>query len=251
MGQEVVDKNKIFYSILHNDSQIKFEVTDDILFLGNFIGSHPQILRGIYKKYRKLELEYHHKPKIGAPIDVYFDYGEDGGDRTVTFKRQRVTVKFSEDDFLIFLAKVDAVYSEILPIGTVVELDEEMMPPVIKEQIKNSGIAELVVITGRKVPLQKPFDRYLVDYYAYLWPIGQLPVSVPITVSNMMISKVVHMGWQHPLDETFSMEVLRATQLAKEQNSTAFMPMDEGLEYFKTRATDSQILDLFGGEEES
>ena len=41
MGQEVVDKNKIFYSILHNDSQIKFEVTDDILFLGNFIGSHP------------------------------------------------------------------------------------------------------------------------------------------------------------------------------------------------------------------
>ena len=209
MGQEVVDKNKIFYSILHNDSQIKFEVTDDILFLGNFIGSHPQILRGIYKKYRKLELEYHHKPKIGAPIDVYFDYGEDGGDRTVTFKRQRVTVKFSEDDFLIFLAKVDAVYSEILPIGTVVELDEEMMPPVIKEQIKNSGIAELVVITGRKAPLQKP------------------------------------------LDETFSMDVLRATQLAKEQNSTAFMPMDEGLEYFKTRATDSQILDLFGGEDES
>ena len=67
----------------------------------------------------------------------------------------------------------------------------------------------------------------------------------------MLFRSVVHMGWQHPLDETFSMDVLRATQLAKEQNSTAFMPMDEGLEYFKARATDSQILDILGREEES
>ena len=49
----------------------------------------------------------------------------------------------------------------------------------------------------------------------------------PIFISNMMIKKVVHMGFQHPLDEKFSLDVLKATQLAAGQISTAFMPADE------------------------
>jgi len=37
MEQEV-DKSKILYSIFHNDSQISFEVTDEVLLIANFLG---------------------------------------------------------------------------------------------------------------------------------------------------------------------------------------------------------------------
>lgn len=231
--EKEVDKSKILYSIFYSDPQIKFEVNDDILTLANFLGNHPQILREIYKNYRKLELKYVYKPKIGAPIFVNFDYGEF---RSVTFKRQNIVLTLSEADFLIFMAKIDAVYTDILPVGSVVELDEEMLPLVIQEQLKVSGIAELMVIAGRKIPLQKPFDSYIVDYYSYLWPIGQMVTTPPIFVSNMMIKKVVHMGFQHPLDEKFSLDVLKATQLAAGQISTAFMPADEGIAFYEKYA---------------
>ena len=36
MEQEV-DKSKILYSIFHNDSQISFEVTDEVLLIANFL----------------------------------------------------------------------------------------------------------------------------------------------------------------------------------------------------------------------
>ena len=67
MEQEV-DKSKILYSIFHNDSQISFEVTDEVLLIANFLGNHPQILRSIYKAYRKLDSAWTYKPKIGATI---------------------------------------------------------------------------------------------------------------------------------------------------------------------------------------
>ena len=247
MGQEV-DKSKILYSIFHNDSQITFDITDDVLSMGNFLGNHYQILREIYKTYRKLDLAYEYKPKIGAPVTVSFKYDDD--DRSVTFERQGLSLTFTEPDFLIFMAKIDAVYGEIYPIGTVVELDEEMLPLVIQDQLKTSGVAELVVLAGRKITLQEPFDKYLVDYYAYLWPLGQLGSTPPIFISNMMIKRVVHMGFQHPLEDTFAMDVLRATQLASEQISTAYMPVDDGIAFYE-KYTDFSLSEFLSEEEES
>ena len=219
--------------LLNNDSQIPFEVTDDILAMGNFLGNHPQVLRGIYKAYRKLELGYNYNPKIGAPLTVTFDYGEV---RTATFKRQTTEIVLSENDYLIFMAKVEAVYCDILPVGSVVELDKEMLPAVIRDQLEYSKMTEMVVLAGRKISLQAPFDHYIIDYYGYLWPIGQLATTPPMFISNMMIKRVLHMGFQHPLDETFSLDVLKATQLAREQVSTAFMPVEDGLAFYKQYA---------------
>ena len=59
------------------------------------------------------------------------------------------------------MAKIDAIYTEILPVGSIVELDEEMLPAAIKNQLEYSGVSELVVITGRKLPLQAPLTSIL------------------------------------------------------------------------------------------
>lgn len=229
MMEQTVDKSKILYSIFHNDSHIDFEVTDQVLLIANFLGNHLEILRSVYKSYRILESQMTYKPKIGAEVRVNFDYQA----HTVTFYRNDIELTFTESQFLIFLGKIDAIYSEILPIGSIVELDEEMLPPVIKEQLENSGIAELVMISGRRIPLPEPYNEHIIDYYAYIWPIGKLPSISPITVSNMMIKKVVHVGFTNALEETFALDVLRATQLAKEQISSAFMPVAKGLAYLK------------------
>ena len=157
MEQEV-DKSKILYSIFHNDSQISFEVTDEVLLIANFLGNHPQILRSIYKAYRKLASEF-----------------------TYSRRQRQMCIRDS---------------------------------------------------------------KYIVDYYAYVWPIGQLPATRPMFISNMMIKRVVHQGLSHPLDETFSLDVLRATQLAKEQISTAYMPSKDGLAYYKHYAKDLFGIDL-------
>ena len=170
-----------------------------------------------------------YKPKIGAAVRVLFDYQA----HQVTFQRQAMELVLTEGQFLIFMGKIDSIYTDILPVGSVVELDMDMMPHVIKDELKDSSLKELVILTGRRIPLQSPFDRYVVDYYAYLWPIGQLPHIRPIMVSNMMIKRVVHLGLSTALDEQFTLDVLRATQLAKEQVSTAFMPVQDGLAYYE------------------
>ena len=92
--------------------------------------------------------------------------------------------------------------------------------------------------------------HYLVDYYAYLWPLGQLGSTPPMFISNMMIKRVVHMGFQHPLEDNFAMDVLRATQLASEQISTAYMPVDDGIAFYE-KYTDFSLSEFLSEEEES
>ena len=58
------------------------------------------------------------------------------------------------------------------------------------------------------------------------------------------------MGFQHPLEDTFAMGVLRATQLASEQISTAYMPVDDGIAFYE-KYTDFSLSEFLSEEEES
>lgn len=224
------DKNAVFRTILQNDPKIEFDVTDEVLAIGHLLGTNPQVLKELYKSYRKLNETYEYKPMIGSKLSVEFHY-EAG---QVRIERQQVVNLIPMHQFLLFIGRVDAVYSEILPIGTVVELDVEMMPEIIQDMFKSSETGELVTVSGRKIPLITGFENYIVDYLGRLWPFGEIPGSNPIFVSNMMIKRVVSLGLKNEWEDEFVLNALRTTQVSNEQVSTAFMTNEDALRYYQT-----------------
>lgn len=224
-----VEPKKYFTGVLINDSSLSFDPIEILIHFGVTLGTNFPLLRGVYKTLRKLDLQFVHKPLIGAEIVVLFDYEQ----QSVTIKRES-EVSLTLPQFLQFLGKVDVAFAPILPLGTTVELDETMLPLGVERMFTEGEIGARVTLTGRKVPLQSGFDHYLVDYYGRLWPFGEMPGGEPIVISNMMIKRVIQEGYKDEWEERYSFDVLRATQVARQQISTAFMTTEDALRFYET-----------------
>lgn len=226
---ETQNPKQFLKEILTADPSITFEMTDQLIQTGVMLGTNLPLFRGIYLTHRNTQEQFEHKPMIGAPLTVTFDYEK----KQVLFDRQTSQFSLSEDQFLQFLGKVDAAFLPIYPIGTTVELDEQLLPENLSEMFTNGGLGTRVTLTGRKVPLMEGFENYVVDYLGRLWPFGELPNGEPILISNMMIKRVLETGYSDDYEETFAFDVLRTKQLAKNQLSTAFMSEADTWAYYE------------------
>ncbi len=224
-----MDYNKSFVlkSMLQDRNDFGDYDKEALLQIGNFLGINFQIFREMYLSYRRLDHKFETKPRIGASLLVVFDWEH----QFIKIERQSVTLSLPQDVFLNFCGLIDSIYSEILPLGSIVELDLEMMPLVIQEMFSSDDHKEWVMITGRKLPLISGFEHYIVDYMARLWPIGEIPDTHSTLVSNMMIKRVVTKGLVTEKETEFAFNVLRASQVASKQISTAFMTTKDSLAY--------------------
>ncbi|MFK4322888.1 hypothetical protein ABH946_005648 [Bacillus sp. RC145] len=223
------NKRELLEVVLQNDKTLDLEITDELLQMGNLLGNQPSLFREVYKAFRNQEDVFENKPKIGAKFSVTFDYPNE----TIRFERLETQLDIPFSQFLRLMGLIDACYSEILPLGTVVELDVDMMPEVIQNMFKNSELGELVVLTGRKVPLREGFNDYVVDYLGYLWPFGEMSNTPAIYVSNMMIKRVVSPGMTNEWEEQFAFTFLRSMQVANGKLSSAFLPLDKALDFYE------------------
>lgn len=192
------------------------------------IGNNNPLFRNIYKAYRDNEIEYHYQPMLGQEMKLLFNYA----DEEIVIEYQNQNITMTTHQFLDFLSKIDVTFSKILPVGTIVDLDETMFP----EQLQTMFSQELgarVVIVGRKSPMPSPFEDYIVDYLAYFWPLGQFYGQQPIWISNMMIKQVISKGYTDDIEEDFSFNVLRASQVLENKKSTAFMDDKTTLKYIE------------------
>ena len=212
------DKQLVFESIITSRTRESFPVTDDLIYLGKQIGARPALLKGLYKSLRKLEDVYHFEAKIGANFDATFDYEI----QSVHLEYGKVDLYLPISDLIDFLGMIDSVYSPIYPLGSVVELDVELLSEALQISLSEGPVAK-VLITGRKVPLGDENNEYLVDYLGYIWPIGQMSGAEPLFISNMMIKNVTVEGYNTAFEENFTEEVLRSSQLGHQQISSAFM----------------------------
>ena len=212
------DKQLVFESIITSRTREILPVTDDLIYLGKQIGARPALLKGLYKSLRKLEDAYHYESKIGASFDATFDYEA----QSIHIEYGKVDLYLTIADLTDFLGIIDSVYSPIYPLGSVVELDVELLPETLQESLSDGPGAQ-VLITGRKMPLGDEEDDYLIDYLGHIWPIGQMRTTEPFFVSNMMIKEVTFEGYSNAWEERFTEDVLRASQLAQQQLSSAFM----------------------------
>lgn len=223
------NKSTALRSLFENDEGFSNYEMNELIEIGNFLGSNNQLFREIYLAYRSMESQFETKPKIGAKITIVFFWEE----KMVSIERLSVKLKFEQNTFLKFLGFIDSIYAEILPLGTVVELDTSMMSQEDQNFFMEEKVDNRVVLTGRKIPLKEEFGNYIVDYLARFWTIGEIPFQQPILVSNMMIKRIIYKGFLTDEESEFTLNVLRTSQVVQQQISTAFMTTNDSINYYE------------------
>ena len=214
-----------FRSVLSTWPDTDFEITDTVVKFGEFLGDRPPLMRELYKLIKLKKSQYEYNSLLGTTI--LFTRTQKG---EVTFTFNGEDQVWSEDSFFLFLAILDVYFGKIYPLGSVVEIDLDLLNNDIKEMFSEEPGA-LVMLTGRTAPLAEGFDPYVIDYFGRVWPFGEVAAFPPVFVSNMMIKNVVHLGYENEWEERISEEVIRQTYIKNHQLSTAFMTMVDQLAY--------------------
>lgn len=214
-----------FRSVLSTWPDTDFEITDTVVKFGEFLGDRPPLMRELYKLIKLKKSQYEYNSLLGTTI--LFTRTQKG---EVTFTFNGEDQVWSEDSFFLFLAILDVYFGKIYPLGSVVEIDLDLLNNDLKEMFSEESGA-LVMLTGRKAPLAEGFDPYVIDYFGRVWPFGEVAAFPPVFVSNMMIKNVVHLGYENEWEERISEEVIRQTYIKNHQLSTAFMTMVDQLAY--------------------
>ena len=229
-----------FRSVLSTWPDTDFEITDTVVKFGEFLGDRPPLMRELYKLIKLKKSQYEYNSLLGTTI--LFTRTQKG---EVTFTFNGEDQVWSEDSFFLFLAILDVYFGKIYPLGSVVEIDLDLLNNDLKEMFSEEPGA-LVMLTGRKAPLAEGFDPYVIDYFGRVWPFGEVAAFPPVFVSNMMIKNVVHLGYENEWEERISEEVIRQTYIKNHQLSTAFMTMVDQLAYLASsneKAVEKEGLD--------
>ena len=183
---------------------------DDLYNIATHISSN---FKGIYQSYSKRESSF-----SDGITEVKFNLEND----EVTVVTSSVEIKFTEKLFLKYLNLMDLCFFKMLPIGSVIKLDTEMMPEDFRKSFSGSH-ASMFTISGRKTFIQGKFGEYYVDYVARLFPFGESQLAQPFLISNMMIREVIFEGFSNELEKQFVDNVLRQDLINKKRRNISYL----------------------------
>ena len=192
---------------LLRESLRKLDISDgDLAFLENLalvFSGHPDIFTACHLAFLDEENEYHYHPVIGAPYEFEFDYDL----AQVTISRPDGQLQLSLPLFQAFLSYVDLLFGKIYPLGSIVELDKELLPEDLVAAFAREDMDFNVVITGRRALMNE--QTAYVDYVGYVWPYGMDFESHPLLISNLFIKRVISEGYSDARDKHYCDEELR------------------------------------------
>ena len=90
------------------------------------LSGHPDVFRACYIAFMNDEPSYHYHPMIGAPLEFFYEK------ELVRIRRLQEEVTLPRSVFIQYASYVDLCLSRIYPLGTVVELDRELLPKVVE-----------------------------------------------------------------------------------------------------------------------
>lgn len=210
-----MDKNDLWRTTLERSFKTEKSI-QDYLTIGMMLGTQKSLFKQLYLAYLNQLSSFEHKPMLGAKMNVQMDYQQ----RSVVISRAEQKLTFTFKEFQQFMALIDAVFGEIYPIGTVVELDEALLPKETEQFMTNPDDGLLVVLYARKIPLED--DQQLVDYVGTLWPFGMMPDVEPLFINNLMIKRVVALGLTNDYEAQFTWNGLRMSQIQAQRYSYVF-----------------------------
>ena len=215
-----MEKHEIFNQAIGRE---KFEGCnkEDLLSIGITIGSDNVAFKELYTAYFADEARFEYKPRRGAKIEVEFNRLDD----EVLIKRLETELKFCVSQFLDYLNLLTLCFSNIYPLGSIVELDEKLFT---KEFFNASGVKEgesslLAVITARFVPVDENNEQQFVEYVATQYPSGAIGVMY---LNQALIKGVVHNGYSDEKEKAYVQE-LREELVMSNKKSIAFLTKDE------------------------
>ncbi|MCA0174653.1 DUF4176 domain-containing protein [Bacillus sp. RAR_GA_16] len=163
-------------------------------------------------------------------VDIF--YRKEQELHTISFLDKR----FSLDDasYVFFLTYSIDLMREVLPLGTVVELDPRYFIPgeSASEPIK-------VVITGRFI-FPETYHSYF-PYAGVVYPFGELNKRNTIHFTYPLIQKVVHMGYQDEMEESY--DYLMKEELILEKGITSIEFSDKDMRRIQNLSSRGQVSD--------
>lgn len=197
--------------------------SEELNKIGSFLGNSHYFFKEMCKAYLRKDVIYENKPMIGAKVTVTFNWEE----KQVSIQELEILLQFELSLFLRFIAIVESCFSEVYPLGTVVELDLDFMPEsfqVLTPQQVND--LPMVLITGRKLSLKDTKTGYVIDYLAQFWPFGETPGVAPLFLSSLMIRRSISKGFVTPQEEA-TIQELKESLVRQKKVSFAFMNLEK------------------------
>jgi len=218
----MMNNRELFEKKLKSEASFRGYELSELSMLGDFIGRHTVFFKKIYKAYGTSEESVKYEPDTGAPVSVMFNREI----KEVRINRLKMENTFTNQQFSKFIELIDTCYSQIIPLGSVVEIDSSMMPEPLKDHMETTNQGALVMIIAQKVALHEDLEGFYADYLATLWPFGAQEQLSPFLVSNMMIKNVVHRGMTNEMAELFKKSLKNKT-ISDNLRSIAYITIDD------------------------
>ncbi|MBN7274912.1 DUF4176 domain-containing protein [Ligilactobacillus pobuzihii] len=179
------------------------EISDFLKTFGVSLGTQSTILNAAYCAFLQQKENYDYSPMIGAPLVFDYDFSQE----IVVLKRFEDQQALTFKQFRRYMGLIDLIFSEVYPVGSVVELDQEKLPGEVREMFKGGKSDLLVTIHARRVP-SKDGHNYI-DYIGTVWPFGMMRDVTPLLLNNMLIKRVVAAGLTNDEEKEYVNETLK------------------------------------------
>ena len=170
------------------------------------------LLNQLYKVHKKNVLNF-----STASRNVPITYLKDSLNRKIIFDDQQFSIH--EDMFVRLLANSIEIMRDLLPLGSVVELDETYFKP---DQQTNTS--SKIVITKRFIA-PKNYQSYF-PYAGVTYPIGEMKPNSIIYFTEPLIKRVVHEGYKDDMEKAFQILMKKEFIVEKGMNSIEFSASD-------------------------
>ncbi|TXL65728.1 DUF4176 domain-containing protein [Cerasibacillus terrae] len=179
-------------------------------FFNQFIEDETvfQQLYHAYKKRTSFDLHRKH---------ITLSYTYEDTSHTIAFLDKRFSL--DETTFVQLLSNTIEITREVLPLGSIVELD----PAYFKPDKENTSPSK-VVITGRFIAPQG-YHSYF-PYVGVVYPVGEVKIGSQIYFTTPLIKKVIHQGYTDEMEDAFVFLMKQEFIVEKNMNSIEFSNQD-------------------------
>ena len=146
----------------------------------------------------KKESMYRYSSLLGTSVVMEFDW--DSSTACLTYLDSEV--KLPMKDFMLWLSYTDLLLAPVLPLGSLVELDRDLLPQGLVSAMEDAKVPFMATIMGRRI-IPEPDDKEYIDYLASIYPYGMRLDVKPLFIPSYLISRVVQEGYSDVLDRNY------------------------------------------------
>lgn len=189
-------------SNLYKTALFQLEISEDeqavLEHVGYSLVGQADAFRRLQLTILKKESLYRYSSLLGTSVVMKFDW--ESAVASMTYLDSEVTL--SMKDFMLWLSYTDLLLAPVLPLGSLVELDRDLLPQGLVSAMEDAKVPFMATIMGRRI-ISGPDDKEYIDYLASIYPYGMRLDVEPLFIPSYLISRVVQEGYSNVLDQNY------------------------------------------------